>query len=61
MDNKCSQNLQSATEKHNLSHQLVPPNQHRRNATERTILTFKNYLLTGLATCDPKFPIHKWD
>ena len=34
---------------------------HRRNAAERAIRTFKNHFLSGLATCDPNFPISKWD
>ena len=61
MDNECSKYLQQALKKNNLDYQLVPPNQHRRNAAERAIRTFKNHLLAGLATCDPKFPIHEWD
>lgn len=44
-----------------MDYQLVPPNQHRRNVAERVMRTFKNYLLAGLATCDPRFHIHKWD
>ena len=61
MDNECSQDLQRAIKKNDLSYQLIPPNQHRRNAAERAIRTFKNHLLAGLDTCDPKFPIHEWD
>ena len=42
--------------------ELVPPHQHQhqRNAAERSIHTFKNYL-SGLATCDPDFPLIEWD
>ena len=61
MDNECSQDLQRALKNNDLEYQLVPPNQHRRNAAERAIRTFKNHLLAGLATCDPQFPVHKWD
>ena len=39
----------------------MQPNQHRRNAAERAICTFKNHLLSGLATCDPDFPLREWD
>ena len=42
-------------------YELVPPHQHRRNAAERAICTYKNHLLTGLATCDPSYPIEEWD
>ena len=34
-----------------MTFELVPPNQHRRNTAERAIRTFKNHLLSGLATC----------
>ena len=39
----------------------MPPHIHRRNAAERAIQTFKNHLLSGLATCNSKFPISEWD
>ena len=38
----------------------IPP-QYRRDAAEAAIQTFKNHLLSGLATCDPQFPIIEWD
>ena len=60
MDSECSKDLQLALKKNNLDYQLVPPNQHRRNAVERAIRTFKNHLLAGLATYDPQFSIHEW-
>ena len=41
--------------------QRVPPHQHRRNAAEKAIRTAKNHLLSGLATCDPDYPIEEWD
>ena len=44
-----------------LTYELVPPHQHRRNAAERAIRTFKNHFLAGLATCDPDFPLRQWD
>ena len=39
----------------------MPPKIHRRNAAERAIQSFKNHFLAGIATCNPKFPIHEWD
>ena len=62
MDNKCSLDLdlQRVIQNNNLTYQLVPTNQHHGNSVERAIRTFKNNLLAGLATCDPKFPIHEW-
>ena len=40
---------------------MVPPDNHRRNAAERAIRTFKNHSLSVLATCDPDFPMREWD
>ena len=61
MDNEYSQDFQRAIKKNKLDYQLVPPNQHQRNAAECAIRKFKNHLLAGLATYDPKFPIHERD
>ena len=44
-----------------MDYQLVPPDVHRRNAAERAIRTFKNHLIAGLCSVDPKFPLHLWD
>ena len=41
--------------------ELVPPHIHQWNAADRDIRTFKNNLISGLATCDPEFPIVEWD
>ena len=61
LNNKCSNDLKLALSKNNLKFQLAPPHQHRRNAAERAIQTFKNHFIAGLASTDPKFPIHEWD
>ena len=47
--------------KNNITYQAVPPHTHRANAAERAIQTFKSHFLSGLATCDPDFPIAEWD
>jgi len=47
--------------KNEVEFQLVPPDQHRRNTAECAIHTFKNNLLTSLATCIPSLPIKEWD
>ena len=44
-----------------MTFQLVPPHNHRQNAAERAIKTFKAHFLSTLATCDPEYPITKWD
>ena len=61
LDNECSRDLKLALKKHEKTYELTPPNMHRQNAAERAIRTFKNHLLSGLATCDPNFPISEWD
>ena len=61
MDNECSTAFKNALREKNITFELVPPDQHRRNAVERAIRNFKNNLLAGLATCDPQFPLREWD
>ena len=61
MDNECSNDLKLSILKNNKKYELVPPNQHRRNAAEKAIRTLKNHLLSGLATCDNDYPVHEWD
>ena len=41
--------------------QLVEPHDHRVNAAERAIQTFKHHFIAGLATVDIDFPIQLWD
>jgi hypothetical protein len=41
--------------------QLVEPGNHRVNATERAIQTFKNRFIGALGTTDVDFPIQLWD
>ena len=40
---------------------MAPPNAHRQNAAERSIRTFKNHFIAGLAACDPDFPGYLWN
>ena len=61
LDNECSENFKDALKKDGVTYQLVPSYQHRRNAAERAIRTFKKHFLAGLATCDQDFPLREWD
>ena len=61
LDNECAGDLKLSILKNNQKYELVPPHQHRRNAAERAIRTFKNHFLAGLASCDHNFPIAEWD
>ena len=47
--------------KKNVNHQLVPSHNHRANAAERAIQTFKSHFKAGLANLDPTFPVTEWD
>ena len=41
--------------------QLVEPNNHRANAAERAIQTFKNHMIAGFCTFDSNFPLVLWN
>jgi hypothetical protein len=40
---------------------LVEPHNHRVNAAERAIQTFKDHFISALATTDSEFPLQLWD
>ena len=61
LDNETSSELRTAMIKKKLNYQLVPPHNHRANAAERAIQSFKNHFKAGLASLDPDFPIAEWD
>ena len=61
LDNECSTLFKLTLLEENITYELVPPHQHRRNTAERAIRTFKNHFSAGLATCDPGFPVRQWD
>ena len=60
LDNEASTDMKSALNAEG-SYQLAPPRNHRQNAAERAIRTFKNHFIAGLASLPPKFPIAQWD
>ena len=39
---------------------LFPPHIHHRNSVERAIRTFKEHLISGLASTHKDFPLHIW-
>ena len=41
--------------------QLVPPDLHCQNATERSIQTFKAHFISVLEGVNPTFPNYPWD
>ena len=61
LDNECSQELKDAFAKYNVAFQRAPPKEHRANAAERAIRTFKNHFITILCTVDSNYPMSEWD
>ena len=61
LDNEISGEFKKALTKHKLTYQLAPPHQHRHNAAEKGIQTFKDHFIAGLSSTHPKFPISEWD
>jgi hypothetical protein len=61
LDNEASTALKRQIRKTGASYQLVEPHNHRVNAAERAIRTWKNHFIAGLCSTDPRFPIILWD
>jgi len=60
-DNESSEEMRQLLSSQGIAFQLVPPNQHRANAAERAICTWKNQFIATLCSCDPGFPLDLWD
>ena len=60
LDNECSEEFKKAIKSHNMTYQLVPPHDHRRNLAERAIQTFKAHFISILCGVDENFPMHLW-
>ena len=61
IDNVASKAVQVYLEAENVNIQLVEPHNHRVNAAERLIQTFKNHLSAGLSTCNASLPSLLWN
>ena len=61
MYNEFSSDLKEAMKKYTIDFQLAPLYMHRRNATERAIITWKNNFISRLSITDPDFPLREWD
>ena len=44
-----------------IDYQLAPPGMHRRNSSDRAIITFKYHFISGICTTNPYFPMQNWD
>jgi len=60
MDNVASKAVQKFLEEEDIKLQLVEPHNHRVNAAEQAIQTFKNLFIGGISVCDNDFPTILW-
>ena len=60
MDNQCSKAVQTYIHSTGADIQLVNPDDHRVNAAERAIQTWKNHWIAGMGTLDPNCPLQLW-
>ena len=60
LDNEVSKIVKEYDEENSIAFQLVPPHNHRRNAAERAIRTWKNHFIATLCSTDKTFPMHLW-
>jgi hypothetical protein len=60
LDNEAPGKLQTFMRQNDVSFQLVPPRQHRRNAAKHTIATWKDHFIATLTTTDPALTLHLW-
>jgi hypothetical protein len=61
MDNECSKAVKAHIKANKMNVHLVPPHNHRVNAAERAIATFKEHFIAGLATVNKNCPLQLWD
>ena len=61
IDNVASKAVHAYLEAEKANIQLVDPHNHRVNAADRVIQTFKNHLIAGLSTCNTISPSLLWN
>ena len=61
MDNHATKHIKAFLAEQQCQLQLVEPHNHRLNAAERAIQTFKDAFIAALATTDSDFPLQLWD
>ena len=60
MDNQCSKAVVKQIKAAGVNIQLVPPDEHKVNAAERAIQTWKDHWTAGMGTLDPNCPMQLW-
>jgi hypothetical protein len=61
MDNQCTKQIKNFLTDKDCELMLIEPHNHRVNAAERAIQTFKDHFISALTTTDSKFPLQLWD
>jgi hypothetical protein len=61
MDNQASCQIKQFLTKTECNLLLIKPHNHRVNAAEGAIQTFKDHFVSALATTDSEFPLQLWD
>ncbi len=61
MDNQATKHIKKILTENDCKLQVVEPHNHRVNAAERAIQTFKAAFIAALATTDSNFPLQLWD
>jgi hypothetical protein len=60
-DNQATKHIKKILTKNEGKVQLIELHNHRVNAAERAIQTFKAAFIAALATTDSNFPLQLWD
>ena len=60
IDNVATKAIKTYLKSEKIKVQFLTPNDHRVNAAERAIQTFKNHTISGLCICDESFPSILW-
>eukprot|EP00956_Cyclotella_meneghiniana_P014140 scaffold21040_cov41-Cyclotella_meneghiniana.AAC.5 len=60
-NNQAAKPIKAYLDKEQSQWQFVEPNNHRVNAAERAIQTYKNHFISGLCTTDRDWPLQLWD
>jgi hypothetical protein len=61
LDNECSADFKAAITTNNMTYQLIPPHDHRRNKAEKAVQTFKDHFVAILCGANKSFPLNLWD
>eukprot|EP00804_Cyclotella_cryptica_P015310 CCRYP_005417-RA/>CCRYP_005417-RA protein AED:0.07 eAED:0.07 QI:0/-1/0/1/-1/1/1/0/1190 len=60
-DNQATTPIKTYSNTEDCKWQFVEPHNHRVNAAERAIQTFKNHFISGLCSTDSNWPLQLWD